>query len=341
MKIDSGSQPLAFGSLLESPSAEEEDSGYATTARPQLERDWGSGSEEEEVDEEVEEDAGGPWRRDAGDEAFAQQQDASGPVKDWRETALPEVPGEKHRHEAWAPGKEKSDFAEAAESTDNVRAIVAEAPFAGTKEEPAPAGAFSGDAWAAALSQKSAVEASTWEAPTTVKAEPATEPPTVAPSVSGTEIPAPEYGKQAESTPWYSAVASPWDAEVQKATQLASTWDSPAGAAPAVTKKEDPAATVDTLPQELSESVKAKIEEAALPAATVEAIREEAQQVATQEMPIPAATSGAPKTQEPSMEDLVAKVLSKMSPDVLQAVTREILKPVVEAMVREEMNSKK
>jgi hypothetical protein len=41
------------------------------------------------------------------------------------------------------------------------------------------------------------------------------------------------------------------------------------------------------------------------------------------------------------MDELVARVLAKMSPDVLQAVTREILKPVVEAMVKEEMNSKK
>jgi hypothetical protein len=44
---------------------------------------------------------------------------------------------------------------------------------------------------------------------------------------------------------------------------------------------------------------------------------------------------------EPSMEDMVAKVLSKMSPEMLQAVTREILKPVVEAMVRDELNAKK
>jgi hypothetical protein len=30
-----------------------------------------------------------------------------------------------------------------------------------------------------------------------------------------------------------------------------------------------------------------------------------------------------------------------MSPDMLQAVTREILKPVIEAMVRDELNAKK
>jgi len=37
----------------------------------------------------------------------------------------------------------------------------------------------------------------------------------------------------------------------------------------------------------------------------------------------------------------VAKVLAKLSPEMLQAVTREILKPVVEAMVRDEIISKK
>jgi hypothetical protein len=89
----------------------------------------------------------------------------------------------------------------------------------------------------------------------------------------------------------------------------------------------------------------------------VEAIREEAAQVAegaahaseqqTSEegsfyapealVETPAATP-APA---PSMDDLVARVLARMSPEVLQAVTREILKPVVEAMVKEEMNSRK
>jgi hypothetical protein len=47
------------------------------------------------------------------------------------------------------------------------------------------------------------------------------------------------------------------------------------------------------------------------------------------------------KAQEPSMEDLVAKVLARMSPDMLQAVTRDILKSVVESMVRDELNAKK
>ncbi len=33
--------------------------------------------------------------------------------------------------------------------------------------------------------------------------------------------------------------------------------------------------------------------------------------------------------------------LAKMSPEMLQAVTREILKPVVAAMIRDEINAKK
>jgi hypothetical protein len=42
-----------------------------------------------------------------------------------------------------------------------------------------------------------------------------------------------------------------------------------------------------------------------------------------------------------NMDDLVAKVLANLNQEVLQAVTREILKPVVEAMVKEELKSKK
>jgi hypothetical protein len=41
------------------------------------------------------------------------------------------------------------------------------------------------------------------------------------------------------------------------------------------------------------------------------------------------------------MDALVAKVLEKMSPNVLQQVTRDILKPMVEALVRDELDKKK
>jgi hypothetical protein len=184
------------------------------------------------------------------------------------------------------------------------------------------------------------------------------------------EMPAATEPAKPAADSWYSAVSSPWDADVQKANQLAASWDAPAEKkvpAPVqpmqpvqlaepeppepVAAKQDPFATVDTLPASLSEDVRAQVEEAELPAGTVETIREETQQV-TDTVVLPQPVVSAPavvqepaaasaKTAMPSMEELVAKVLAQMSPEVLQAVTREILKPVVEAMVRDELNGKK
>jgi len=365
VKIDAGSQPLAFGNLLESPVAEpEEDLELATTARPELERDWSSGDKEEEVEEEEDEKHGASWRRDAGD-VMEEEEAASGPVKDWRETAFAEGPARKMRNESWAPQKEISRFEEAAETEQSVSAMVTDAPATETGLAPAPTTPFAEEAWAAALNPKSVVEAATMEAPAAVpEPAPAEQEHNVAAevqaevsvSVPGKSEPAPEPYKTEGAGSWFSSVASPWDAEVQKASRLASTWDAPPTSAPAVREisekvvyadahaeaaKEDPAATVDALTPVLSEEVKAKVEEAALPASTVEAIREEAQHVAetaVQEAPSVDTSSKAPET---SMEDMVAKVLAKMSPEMLQAVTREILKPVVEAMVRDELNAKK
>ena len=160
---------------------------------------------------------------------------------------------------------------------------------------------------------------------------------------------------------WFSVSSSPWEGEIQKASQLASTWDAPAVPAPKNGNEKASEATPE---------ITAVIEDAALPPATVEAIREEAAQVAEDasfilETPETASSeagsfyareedaleSNSPAVQAPAptpattaatnMDDLVAKVLAKMNPEVLQAVTREILKPVVEAMVKEELKSKK
>jgi CheY-like chemotaxis protein len=373
VKIDAGSQPLAFGSLLESPSAQEEDLGYATTARPELERDFRSGDKEDEVEEEEEEKQSASWRRDAGSE-MEEDEPAGNPVKDWRETAFAEAPARNTRSESWAPQKEISRFDEAAATEQSVSAMVTDAPVE-TRRTPTPITPFTEAAWVAALNPKS-VEAATMEAPapeiqapasvlaaqeqpvaTQVQADiqaPVQTEPVRAPE---TPAPAPEPEKGSVGGSWFSSVSSPWDAEVQKANRLASTWDAPATSEPPAstvpeatayvhealveeTKQEDPAATVDALAPVLSEDAKAKVAEALAPS-TVEAIREEAQHVAesaVQEAPSVDTTSKAP---EPSMEDLVAKVLAKMNPDMLQAVTRDILKNVVESMVRDELNAKK
>jgi hypothetical protein len=43
---------------------------------------------------------------------------------------------------------------------------------------------------------------------------------------------------------------------------------------------------------------------------------------------------------QPNLDEIVAKVLAKMNPDVMEAVTREILRPLVEAMIKNELQKK-
>src|SRR5579859_201947 len=168
VKIDAASQPLAFGSLLESPETEpEEVLGYATTPPPELERDWKSDeTEEEEVVEEEEEKQSASWRRDAGDETMEEVESVTGPAKDWRETAFSEAPARKTRHNSWEPQKEKSGFEEAANAEQSVSAMVTDAPMAETKPVPA-APPFTADAWAAALGHNTPAATTTGEADAT------------------------------------------------------------------------------------------------------------------------------------------------------------------------------
>src|SRR5262249_7209293 len=60
---------------------------------------------------------------------------------------------------------------------------------------------------------------------------------------------------------------------------------------------------------------------------------------AATEAPVAEFLTSTPST-ETNMDELVARVLAKMNPEVLQAVTREILKPVVEVLVKDELSKK-
>jgi hypothetical protein len=173
---------------------------------------------------------------------------------------------------------------------------------------------------------------------------------------SAPETTASELQTKTSKEPWFSVPTNPWNAEMEKANRLASAWDAPPPVPVAPTASSNGA---ERATEAVSETTQKVIEEAALPPAAVEAIREEAAQVAQNAthgaepqrsdganfyapealLDVPAAApESAPAA---SMDDLVARVLAKMSPEVLQAVTREILKPVVEAMVKEELKSKK
>ncbi|MFI5056873.1 MAG: response regulator [Candidatus Acidiferrales bacterium] len=304
LKIDSGAHPPAFGSLLETPVVEEEeDSSFTTQANPvpAMERDWRSAEVEEEVEEEEEEPTSS-WRRDAGDEKF-DDDGTTGPVRDWRDIAFAQA-------SASQPAKEKTDFAQADETQD---VAVAEAVPAAASQVPA--------------------------APEPVPAE--TVDQATVPVVNASETAAaskPEKPPAASS--WFSVAPSPWEAEAQKASHLASSWDAVAVAPPKETGAEALAVS-EGAPAYTSEPLLA--EEAALPAATVEAIREEAAHVAESVTQEASASGNTAKSsaQETDMEAMVAKVLSKLNPDVLQALTREILKPVIETIVKDELKAKK
>lgn len=75
-----------------------------------------------------------------------------------------------------------------------------------------------------------------------------------------------------------------------------------------------------------------------VPAETVshDVVAEEAPAAAL-ESAVHAAADSAGKA---STDDVVARVLAGLSPEVMQAITRELLKPVVEAMVKEELKKK-
>ncbi len=350
IRIDSGSQPVAFGSLLETPAQEEESFVSAPPPEFAAERDWRD-RDEEETEEAEEEEKPAAWRRD---EAESHEEVASSKGKksgsDWRSGGFEEIA--KSRSTGWEPEEEKPELVETAPAASTSIAVPPTPPPTVIPESaPVPASPFGADPWAAGTSSVSKTTAETATA-----VEEAHPVPEITSSAPVTPISTPEPAKfepekKEIKESWISTPPNPWDAEIKKASQLASTWDAPAET------NAPPAASNGSAASTLSEETKAVIEEAALPPAAVEAIREEAAQVTedvaqvtTQESSSGTSfyaseesveTPAAPAAPAPSMDDLVAKVLSKMSPDMLQAVTREILKPVVEAMVKEELKSKK
>jgi CheY-like chemotaxis protein len=383
LKIESGQQPVAFGSLLESPGTDTEEEPNEVTAVPALERDWRTA----EVEEEEEEDEGAKslWRRDAGSEESHDEVAPSG--SGWRDAASEEGSAHGRRHGGWTPTREKADLAEAAEVQENVHSGISD--FRNMPVTP-----FSGEAWAAAIEagiqNKSAVaeeerpaphaqdlealvghaeepvlraESFVSEAPVSEHfasedvdtqemvsdqvaseqlvsepqiSEPEKKPEPFVPVVESAALTAPESEKTSSTTSWFSTPPpSPWDAEAQKATRLASTWDAPV--APAITQPPAPEAAEEiaaetpevtssfatqVAPDEI-EVVSGAATNTVIPEA-VETVREEAAHGVT----------------EIDMDAVVARVLERMSPDRLQEVARDLLKPVIETIVREELNKR-
>lgn len=357
VRIDTGSQPVAFGSLLETPATEQEDEQvFASPADTEFtNRDWHAADDEEETEtEEDEENSESGWRREDA-ESHAETK-PSRAARDWRAGGFEQIAREKSQGMGWEPEEEKPELVETAPAASN-RAAETPAPTpSAPPQEPAPIPAtpLGKDLWTSkpspALQELSSGETST--AVEVVSHAPSEVALTAETGVSGTAEVAPGEPEKKETSSWFSTSSSPWDAELKKANQLASTWDAPASTSAPATPSNGAVKTTETL----SEETKSVIEEAALPPAAVEAIREEAALVTENTAPAaePAAaekdyyahepiveTEAVKPAAAPNMDDLVAKVLANLNSEVLQAVTREILKPVVEAMVKEELKSKK
>jgi len=361
IRIDSGSQTVAFGSLLETPAeTTEDDPSFATTTSPEftMEHDWRDKDDEEETIEVEEDEEPAAWRPagDAEEVPAAKSKKSKSSTSDWRMGGFEQIAAGKSRSMGWEPEEEKPEPVEVAPVASN-RVTEAPAPPPPPVQEttPVPAKPFMAEAWSAPVpaapvvsSEKLATETATAvvedKAKTADELKPAAE-------------------KKEGKDSWFSVASTPWEGEIQKANQLASTWDVPTAANPGAVPKNGTEKA-----REANQETKAAIEEAALPPVALEAIRGEAAQLAedatflvesesvsegssfyaTEEEAAAAtdaieaaAAPATPAAPAPNMDDLVAKVLARMNPEVLQAVTREILKPVVEAIVKEELKAKK
>ncbi|HEV2101256.1 MAG TPA: response regulator [Candidatus Acidoferrum sp.] len=413
VKFAAGNEPVAFGSLLETPEVEDD---LAFTAKPsealESARHWGTSTEPDEVEEEEEgEESGHAAWRPAGLEESLEQiatSEANAKVQDWREEGFHGnspangAAGHKWSPLGGAPVEEPVEAPRVGVSTLENKPVEADAPFAG-------------DAWAAAL-------ATTVQEKITGANEQGAE--TAAPmDVNATVIePVPQNVEAAEPANWASVTDTPWELEAKKASLLAATWDAPAPSMPTsvaaaeqflqeepATVNEPPSAVMNEFVEqnefhgattEFSQEQQAEANEAPAAATTdgaemkgaessyeLPALDFSAPEAATEsvyasstptemdetqealgyreseasfvsQVETPAAEEpvhatepveevlhhtepAAAAVEQPDMDALVARVVAKMSPDVLQRVTQEILKPVIEALIKDELASKK
>jgi CheY-like chemotaxis protein len=369
--IDKADQPLAFGTLLGEPAQEESEFTTSSGSPVTLERDWGHSAEPEEEEADEEASKSGSWRSSSIDEL---PNEAPAGQTDWREAAFAGIGAEKSFKE-WAPSVEKNSLAISEKEA---------AELAKTQPQPSAAETPRGtEDWSKAINSIFDKPEPTPEAPpaATVEVEQTPAPQTLiveetpAPSEPEPVFSAPVAEEKAEApapepTPalnsWMAGALSPWEAELQRANDLSSTWDNTKLTAEALVGGNSPTeaflnsglmATAHEHVVEAIEESKVEqtehaepVEETPAPVESfyspeVHANEDALPSFAAEPEPAPVeAPAAAPVTSTPSteanMDELVAKVLAKMNPDVLQAVTREILKPVVEALVKDELSKK-
>lgn len=264
VKIAAGTEPLAFGSLLETPEAEDEPI-FQPKSPVELGGDKWS-EERDEPEEEPEEEEGshrGGWRPSALEEEPEPAASSSHAATDWREQAFhgssPALGGASR---GWPQSSEPAHLTEAAESPAVAVSTLETKLSAG----PTP---FTGDAWAAAMAagvEEKLAEIAPTEIPAvedTVAAEtkapdaelhhvPETSSLESAPSAQKTSLNDKEVAQPPSS--WFSVPPSPWELEAKKATLLASTWDAPAAVSPDETQEVLPPVEESASPETVSDA---------------------------------------------------------------------------------------
>ena len=370
VKIAAGQGPVAFGSLLGTHEPEEDEAAAQTTAHSQLadERKWGAhGEEEEEEHEGQDESLHAGWRPDGLDEALQKAAVPSNEVADWRDEAFHgSAPSKNTPAPPWQSGSAKSP------AMETVEAVAVSTLEGKPADSPVP---FSGDAWAAAMA--AGVEDKLARTAETVEKEPEAKPKLEAVADTQKEAQRAYNWSSASSTPWEtearkaSQLAATWDAPGvgTPAPEAITSHEEPVQetASPVPEAKPEPAAELSNPTP--AEEIHTPETEPAAAEPQVARVKRRASPEETQDVPVykpeeptwaaPPPVENAPVAEAPvaearipeavpapepkqlDIEALVARVLEKMSPDVMQKVTHEILKPVIEALVKEELDSHK
>jgi CheY-like chemotaxis protein len=356
LKITAGSGPLAFGSLLDTSDAED----MAVTAKPMIDLNsaskWDDESDDvEEEKEEAEESPRGGWRPGGLDKTVDQAAAPSHAAPDWRDEAFHgNSPAKTFSSSHWAPPVERPEFAEAAESQSVAVATISNHPA----ERSLP---FTGDAWAAAMA--AGIEEKTGEVTNAPAAPEVEQVPAVQERAEGempSAAPPIRYAnpvETAEPANWAAVPETAWELEAKKASLLASTWD-----APKPFSAEETQDITAFAKQALLESTEAHVEAqlenshySPEPIASGESAVHVEPTMSGPPAPIHDESTGrkpweqaweppvaaAPQQAAPDVDEIVARVLGKMDPEMFQKLTREILRPMIEGIVRDEINSKK
>ena len=343
-------------------------------------RNWTDETADVPEEEDEEESPKGAWRPGGLDEEMERAaSSAAKGTTDWRDAAFHgSSPAKSFSSPHWASTVEHASQAEASASQTTAVSTLESKPEAGAHPFAGDAWAAAmATGVEEKITQIKEEATGTLEVPTLPHTETSIGeelPGTVAASLGSSTVEAPaheEEAKSAEPPNWAPIPESSWEVEAKRASLLASTWDAPAPASPEETQEvfvhtevpvgtpltqggteagllavgpaeapatehsaEPPSATPE--PTNGAGGWEAPV--AAPPTAVIQEAHEEPAR-SEEHVPTPVPETVAPPAQ-PDMDELVAKVLGKMSPDVLQRVTREILKPVVEAIIRDELNHK-